>query len=50
MGFLKGRHVISIARKFKGKQKNFSGESFRRRDYTISTVGFELESVQHYIC
>ncbi len=28
VGYLKGKSVISIARKFKGRQRNFEGESF----------------------
>ena len=49
VGFLKGKSAIAIARKFKGKQQNFSGESFWARGYAVSTVGFELETVKRYI-
>ena len=49
VGFLKGKSAIAIARQFKGKQRNFSGESFWARGYAVSTVGFELESVKRYI-
>ena len=49
IGFLKGKSAIAIARQFKGKQRNFSGESFWARGYAVSTVGFELEAVQRYI-
>lgn len=49
IGFLKGKSAIAIARQFKGKQRNFSGESFWARGYAVSTVGFELETVKHYI-
>ena len=49
IGFLKGKSAIAIARKFKGKQQNFSGESFWARGYAVSTVGFELETVKRYI-
>ncbi|MEO0768781.1 MAG: IS200/IS605 family transposase [Cyanobacteria bacterium J06649_4] len=49
IGFLKGKSAIAIARKFKGKQRNFSGESFWARGYAVSTVGFELEAVKRYI-
>ena len=31
IGFLKGKSAIAIARQFKGKQRNFSGESFWAR-------------------
>ena len=33
IGFLKGKSAIAIARQFKGKQRNFSGESFWARGY-----------------
>ena len=49
VGFLKGKSAIAIARKFKGKTRNFSGESFWARGYAVSTVGFELEAVKRYI-
>ena len=49
VGFLKGKSAIAIARQFKGKQRNFSGESFWARGYAVSTVGFELEAVKRYI-
>ena len=49
IGFLKGKSAIAIARQFKGKQRNFSGESFWARGYAVSTVGFELEAVKRYI-
>ena len=49
IGFLKGKSAIAIARQFKGKQRNFSGESFWARGYAVSTVGFELETVKRDI-
>jgi putative transposase len=49
IGCLKGKSAIAIARQFKGKQRNFSGESFWARGYAVSTVGFELEAVKRYI-
>ena len=49
IGFLKGKSAIAIARHFKGKTRNFSGESFWARGYAVSTVGFELEAVKRYI-
>jgi putative transposase len=49
VGFLKGKSAIAIARQFKGKARNFSGESFWARGYAVSTVGFELEAVKRYI-
>ncbi|MEM1311634.1 MAG: IS200/IS605 family transposase [Cyanobacteria bacterium P01_D01_bin.71] len=49
IGFLKGKSAIAIARPFKGKQRNFRGESFWARGYAVSTVGFELDAVKRYI-
>ncbi len=33
VGYMKGKCAIAIARPFKGKQRNFSGEYFRIRGY-----------------
>jgi putative transposase len=49
IGFLKGKSAIAIARRFKGKQRNFEGENFWARGYAVSTVGFEEEVVRRYI-
>ena len=49
IGFLKGKSAIAIARRFKGKQRNFEGENFWTRGYAVSTVGFEEEVVRRYI-
>ena len=49
IGYLKGKSAIAIARKWGGKQKNFTGEHFWARGYAVSTVGFELEAVRKYI-
>ena len=49
IGFLKGKSAIAIARKFSGKQRNFTGESFWARGYAVSTVGFKVEQVREYI-
>ena len=49
IGYLKGKSAIAIARQFKGKQRNFSGEGFWARGYCVSTVGYELEAVKKYI-
>lgn len=47
--FLKGKSTISIARTFKGRQRNFSGEEFWARGYYVSTVGLDEEIVGEYI-
>ena len=49
VGFLKGKSAIAIAREFRGKQRNFSGEHFWAHGYAVSTVGFNLEPVTTYI-
>ena len=49
VGFLKGKSAISIARKFKGRQRNFNGEAFWARGYYISTVGLDEDMVREYI-
>ena len=49
VGYIKGKSAIVIARKFKGKQKNFAGEHFWARGYFVSTVGLDEEMVREYI-
>jgi putative transposase len=47
--YIKGKSAISIVRRFMGKSRNFTGESFWARDYLISTVGLDEERVRGYI-
>ena len=49
VGYLKGKSAIAIARKFKGRQRNFSGEHFWARGYFVSTVGLDEFIVREYI-
>jgi len=49
VGYLKGKSAISIARKFKGQQRNFTGEHFWARGYFVSTVGLDENMVIEYI-
>ena len=49
VGYLKGKSAISIARAFRGKQRNFTGEEFWARGYFVSTVGLDEEVVREYI-
>ena len=49
VGYLKGKSAISIARKFRGRQRNFTGESFWARGYFVSTVGLDEAVVIEYI-
>ncbi|SDW43461.1 IS200/IS605 family transposase [Nitrosomonas communis] len=49
VGYIKGKSAISIARKFMGKSRNFTGESFWARGHFVSTVGLDEEMVREYI-
>ncbi len=49
VGYMEGKSAVSIARNFKGKQKNFTGEAFWVRGYVISTVGLGEEMARAYI-
>ncbi|AJE19749.1 IS200/IS605 family transposase [Azotobacter chroococcum] len=49
VGYIKGKSAISIARRFMGKAKNFTGESFWALGYFVSTVGLDEEVVRAYI-
>ena len=49
VGYIKGKSAISIARRFMGKTKNFTGENFWARGYFVSTVGLDEEMVRQYI-
>jgi len=49
VGYLKGKSAITIARRFKGRQRNFGGEHFWARGYYVSTVGLDEEMVREYI-
>ena len=49
VGFLKGKSAISIAKNFKGRQRNFTGEAFWARGYYVSTVGLDEDMVKEYI-
>jgi len=49
VGFIKGKSAISVARTFRGKSKNFTGENFWVRGFFVSTVGLDEEMVRNYI-
>jgi putative transposase len=48
-GYIKGKSAIYIARHFRGKERNFTGESFWARGYFISTVGRDEKIIREYI-
>jgi putative transposase len=49
VGCIKGKSAIAIARQFRGKQRNFTGENFWARGYFVSTVGLDEATVRAYI-
>ncbi|WP_415837791.1 IS200/IS605 family transposase, partial [Pseudoalteromonas ostreae] len=49
VGYLKGKSAISIAKNFRGRQRNFNGENFWARGYFVSTVGLDENMVIDYI-
>ena len=49
VGYLKGKSAIEIARRFRGKERNFTGEHFWARGYFVSTVGRDEVIVREYI-
>ena len=49
IGFIKGKSAIQIARRFRGKERNFTGEHFWARGYFVSTVGRDEVRVREYI-
>jgi len=49
VGYLKGKSAISIVKNFRGRQRNFNGESFWARGYFVSTVGLDENMVIEYI-
>jgi len=49
VGYVKGKSAITIARKFGGRTRNFTGEVFWARGYFVSTVGLDEDMVRAYI-
>jgi putative transposase len=49
VGYMKGKSAITIARRFGGWERNFTGEVFWARGYVVSTVGLDEEMVRAYI-
>ena len=49
IGFMKGKSAIAIARTYRGKERNYTGEHFWARGYAVSTAGFEVEQIRKYI-
>ena len=49
VGYIKGKSAITIARRFGGRQRNFTGEVFWARGFFVSTVGLDEKMVRDYI-
>jgi putative transposase len=49
VGYIKGKSAITIARRFGGRTRNFTGEVFWARGYFVSTVGLDEVMVRAYI-
>ena len=49
VGYMKGKSAITIARRFMGRARNFTGEVFWARGYFVSTVGLDEDMVRAYI-
>ncbi len=49
VGFVKGKSAISIARNYRGRRRNFTGQNFWARGYHVSTVGRDEEVIRNYI-
>ncbi len=49
IGFIKGKSAIQIARRFSGKQRSYSGQSFWARGYFASTIGRDEQVIRAYI-
>ena len=41
---------VQQARKFSERQRDFTGENFRARGYSVSTVGLDEQMARPYIC
>lgn len=49
IGFIKGKIAIAIARRFGGRERNYTGEHFWARGYCVSTVGHDVDEIRAYI-
>lgn len=49
IGFMKGKSTIAVARKYLGRERNYSGEHLWARGYAVSTAGFDVGQIQEYI-
>ena len=49
VGYIKGKSAIAIARRFIGRQKNFTWQNFWARGYYVTTVGRDEDVIRKYI-
>ena len=49
VGFIKGKSAIYVARHYRRKERNFTGENFWARGYFVSTVGRDELMIKKYI-
>ena len=49
VGYVKGKSAIYIARNFVSSRRNFGGEKFWGRGYSVSTVGGDEAAIREYI-
>jgi len=49
VGSRKGKSALHIARTYRGRSRNFLGESFWARGYFVSTVGRDERTIREYI-
>jgi putative transposase len=49
VGYLKGKSAIAIARQFGGRKRNYNGECFWARGYSVSIVGYDQKNISSYI-
>jgi len=49
VGYVKGKSGIHVARRYGGRARNFTGQSFWARGYYVSTVGLDEQVVREYI-
>ena len=49
VGYVKGKSAIYIARNFVSRRRNFGGEKFWGRGYSVSTVGGDEAAIREHI-
>ncbi|RMG86109.1 MAG: IS200/IS605 family transposase [Candidatus Dadabacteria bacterium] len=49
VGYVKGKSAIHVARRYGGRARNFTGQSFWARGYYVSTVGLDEQVVREYV-